>query len=105
MSEITPTEDILDPKGAKHLVKRLKKTGHKAKYLGSVFGYMIRHDPQDQEVTVITVRDQNNQVSIVPGYRRLVERAIKDYGNKALVRFIVIRLNEHSEFVCGIAGS
>ncbi|MBW1710762.1 MAG: hypothetical protein JRG97_14630 [Deltaproteobacteria bacterium] len=104
MSYSPPIEDVLDPKGAKNLVKQLKKDGHKAKYVGSVFGYMVNHYPQDEQVTILSVKNEGDQRSIISGYRNLVERAIEKYGNKTLVRFMVIKLDEHDEFVCGIAG-
>ena len=89
---------------AKKLVKRLKKEGHAAKYVGQAYGYMIAHYPKDDQVTILSALDKNDEKAVIPAYRRLIEAAFIKYGPTDLMQFFIIKLDDDHEFVCGVSG-
>ncbi len=92
------------PKEAKKLVKQLKKEGHTAKYVGRAYGYMIAHYPKDERVTILSVIDRNDERAVIPADRRVMEDAFFEYDPSDLVQFLIIRLDDDHEFVCGVSG-
>ncbi len=92
------------PREAKKLVKQLKKQGHTAKYVGRAYGYMLAHYPKDDQVTVLSVMDRDEERAIIPAYRGIIENALEEYGPSDLVQFLIIKLDDDHEFVCGVTG-
>ncbi len=104
MGDYLETQAVSNARDAKTLVKKLKKEGRQAKYVGRAAGYMIAHYPKDEQVTILSVMDKKDQRSIIPAFRLLMEEAFTKYGPTDLVQMFVIRLDDDHEFVCGVKG-
>ena len=92
------------PGEAKQLVKQLKKEGHAAKYVGRAYGYMVAHYPRNDQVTILSAIDKNDEKAVIPAYRRVIEATFIKYDPTDLVQFFIIRLDDDHEFVCGVSG-
>ncbi|MEE9518557.1 MAG: hypothetical protein V3V76_10955 [Candidatus Adiutricales bacterium] len=104
MGDYIETQGATSRREAKKLVKQLKKEGHKAKYVGRAYGYMIAHYPKDERVTILSVIDKNDERSIIPAFRQVMEDAFIKYGPTDFVKLLIIRLDDDHEFVCGVSG-